>query len=129
MPTTPADFRRLALALELTEERQHMRHPDFRVGGKIFATLAYPNKHFGMVKLTPAQQEQFVAEHSRAFQPVSGAWGRQGCTHVILAKSTKRALKQALLTAWRNYAPSEVALPKRATKSSKAASSSTRPKK
>jgi hypothetical protein len=110
MPYTPADFRRLALALPQTEQRRHMNHPDFRVAGKIFATLGYPNKAHGMVKLTPAQQEEFVAAHPAAFSPVAGAWGRQGCTNVLLAKATKRALKEAILAAWRNHAPSEIAL-------------------
>ena len=50
---TAAEFRRLALSLPETEEREHMHHPDFRVAGKIFATLAYPDKSYGMVKLFP----------------------------------------------------------------------------
>src|SRR6266436_4838792 len=110
MPSTPADFRRLALSLPETEERKHMNHPDFRVAGKIFATLAYPNKQFAMVKLTPIQQEDFVQAHPAAFKPVSGAWGRKGCTSVLLARANNRALKEALLAAWRNHAASEVAL-------------------
>jgi hypothetical protein len=110
MPSTPADFRRIALSLPQTEEREHMSHPDFRVAGKIFATLAYPNKQFAMVKLTPLQQEDFVAFHPAAFRPVNGAWGRKGCTSIMLAKTTKRALKEAILAAWRNHAPSDLAL-------------------
>jgi hypothetical protein len=110
MPSTPPDFRRIALSLPQTEERKHMNHPDFRVAGKIFATLAYPNKQFAMVKLTPIQQEDFVASHPAAFRPVNGAWGRKGCTSIMLAKATKRALKEAILAAWRNHAPSDLAL-------------------
>jgi hypothetical protein len=110
MPSTPTDFRRIALGLPETEERQHMHHPDFRVAGKIFATLAYPNKQFGMVKLTPIQKEDFAQSHPAAFMAVSGAWGRKGCTQVILAKATKRARKEALLAAWRNHAPTELLL-------------------
>ena len=110
MPSTPAEFRRLALALPETEERMHMDHPDFRVAGKIFATLGYPDKHRGMVKLTPVQQNEFVAAHAAAFQPVTGAWGRKGCTTVLLAKAPKSALKQAILAAWRNYAPKNLAM-------------------
>ena len=110
MPSTPGEFRRLALALPETEERKHMNHPDFRVAGKIFATLGYPDKQLGMVKLTPVQQEEFVAAHPAAFQPVAGAWGRQGCTSVLLAKAPKFALKQAILAAWRNHAPKDLAM-------------------
>ena len=110
MSSTPSDFRRIALSLPETEERKHMNHPDFRVAGKIFATLAYPNKQFAMVKLTPIQQEEFIASDPAAFRPVNGAWGRKGCTHILLAKSNQRAVKEALVAAWRNYAPSDVAL-------------------
>ena len=116
MPSTPSDFRRLALSLPETEERKHMNHPDFRVAGKIFATLAYPNKQFAMVKLTPIQQEDFIKTNPAAFQPVNGAWGRKGCTHILLAKATKRSIKEALLTAWRNHAPSDLALKSLPTK-------------
>jgi hypothetical protein len=123
MPSTPSDFRRIALSLPQTEERKHMNHPDFRVAGKIFATLAYPNKQFAMVKLTPIQQEDFVVSHPTAFRPVNGAWGRKGCTSVLLAKATKRAIKEALLAAWRNHAPSDLALkslsPKKKTETRK----------
>jgi hypothetical protein len=110
MPTTPTDFRRMALSLPATEERKHMNHPDFRVAGKIFATLAYPNNQFAMVKLTPIQQEDFVKSHPDAFSTVTGAWGRKGCTHILLAKSNKRALKAAVLAAWRNHAPSDLVM-------------------
>jgi hypothetical protein len=110
MPCTSADFRRFALALPQTEQRRHMNHPDFRVAGKIFATLGYPDKGRGMVKLTPTQQEEFVAAYPVAFQPVNGAWGRQGCTSVLFAKAAKRTLKEAILAAWRNHAPQELAL-------------------
>jgi hypothetical protein len=117
MPSTSSDFRRIALSLAETEERKHMNHPDFRVAGKIFATLAYPNKQFAMVKLTPIQQEDFVESHPAAFKPCNGAWGRKGCTSVLLVKANKRALKEAILAAWRNHARSELAIPSRAKKS------------
>jgi hypothetical protein len=110
MPSTPSDFRQIALSLPETAQRKHMNHPDFRVAGKIFATLAYPNKQFAMVKLTPLQQEDFVQSHPAAFKPVTGAWGRKGCTSVLLARANKRTLREAILAAWRNHAPSEVAL-------------------
>ena len=110
MPSTPSDFRRIALSLAETEEHKHMNHPDFRVAGKIFATLAYPNKQFAMVKLTPIQQEDFVKSHPAVFNPCNGAWGRKGCTNVLLTKANKRVLKEAILAAWRNHAPSDLAL-------------------
>ena len=119
MPSTPSDFRRLALSLPETEQRQHMNHPDFRVGGKIFATLAYPNKQFAMVKLTPIQQQDFVQSHPAVFNPCNGAWGRKGCTNVLLAKASKRVLEEAILAAWRNHAPSELVVESLATRRAK----------
>ena len=101
---TPEDFRRLALALPETTEQEHMRHPDFRVAGKIFATLAYPNDEFGMVKLTPEQQQEFIARDSKAFVPVPGTWGRQGCTHVKLKSAKATVVRQAIEVAWQNAA-------------------------
>ena len=64
---TAEQFRRLALALPDTAESAHMRHPDFRVNGKIFATLGYPDSGWGMVKLTPEQQEVFVRAEAGVF--------------------------------------------------------------
>ena len=110
MPSKPADFRRLALKLPQTEERSHMNHLDFRFAGKIFATLAYPKKDQAMVKLTPIQQEDMVKAQSAAVQPVSGAWGRKGCTNVFLPRAGKKLVREALLMAWRNCAPSELVM-------------------
>lgn len=81
---TPKDFRRLALSFPETEERAHMQHPDFRVAGKIFATLGYPDLDWAMVKLTPLEQEMLVKAQPEVFNPCSGAWGRRGCTNVRL---------------------------------------------
>jgi len=79
-----------------------MHHPDFRVGGKIFATLAYPDDSWGMVKLTPEQQYNFVSTYPDVFKSVNGAWGRQGCTNVHLPKATVAALRPAMKLAWEN---------------------------
>jgi hypothetical protein len=102
---TASDFRRLALALPETEERQHMDHPDFRVAGKIFATLGYPDQSLGMVKLSPEDQHNFTKDHPQIFVPVKGAWGRRGATSVILKAAKKETLSKALQAAWRNTAP------------------------
>lgn len=103
-----ADFRRIALSFPETEERAHMDHPDFRVGGKIFATLGYPDKSWGMVRLPPEAQDNFLCEFSKAFAPVKGAWGRQGATSVRLSLVEKVTLEQALRIAWRNRAPKKL---------------------
>ena len=96
---TSEQFRRLALSLHAASEKQHMRHPDFRVGGKIFATVGYPDKHSAMVKLTPMEQERFVHDASEVFVTVKGAWGRQSCTNVRLQAAKKPAAEQALRAA------------------------------
>lgn len=106
---TAAEFREIALGLPGASEQEHMGHPDFRVGGKIFATLAYPDDHFGMVKLTPAQQALFVRSDPKGFAPVKGGWGRQGATSVRLDAADFRVVRDALITAWRNRAPKKLA--------------------
>jgi hypothetical protein len=105
---TADQFRRLAMSLPGVSERAHMNHPDFRVGGKIFATLGAPNKDWGMVKLTPPQQRQFVQDQPEVFVPVKGAWGKQGCTNVCLKPATKAVLSPVMLAAWGNLAPEEL---------------------
>ena len=108
-PVTANSFRRLALALPETAEKAHMDHPDFRVCGKIFATLGYPEKGWGMVKLTPEQQHYFSKDYPDVFVPVKGAWGRGGATGVYLKAVDKETLRGAILAAWRNTAPKRLA--------------------
>jgi len=102
---TTNDFRKLALALPETEERQHMDHPDFRVAGKIFATLGYPDNARGMVKLSPEDQHYFSKDYPDTFVPVKGTWGRRGATSVHLKAAKKDVLAKAIEAAWRNTAP------------------------
>jgi hypothetical protein len=101
---TQDDFRRIALALPEAVESEHMNHPDFRVGGKIFATL-WPAEKWGMVKLTPLQQSEFIAVAPTVFVPVKGGWGRRGCTNVILKLAKISSARSALFAAWSNVAP------------------------
>jgi hypothetical protein len=103
---TVKGFRRLALSLPEAFESAHMGHPDFRVKGKIFATLLrLDDQDWGMVKLTAAQQRQFVQALPEAFVPVKGGWGARGATQVLLAIVDQATLRTALLAAWRNVAP------------------------
>lgn len=97
---TVADFRRIALSLEGAEESSHMGAADFRVGGRIFATLASQSEGYGNLMLTPEQQAAFVAEMPEVFLPVKGGWGRMGATHVVLARANEDLLRGALHTAW-----------------------------
>ena len=102
---TPNEFRELALSFPEVIESAHMRHPDFRVSGKIFATLGYPDDNWAMVKLRPDEQKEFVRSNPEVFRPVKGAWGRQGGTNVYLPAATIKIVREALTAAWRNTAP------------------------
>jgi len=95
------DFRRIALSLEGAEESSHMGHPDFRVGGRIFAKLASENQGYGNLMLTPDQQAAFVEELPEVFVPIAGGWGRMGMTHIRLAAANHDVLAGALRTAWK----------------------------
>ena len=95
------DFRRIALRMEGAEEGSHMSAVDFRVGGRIFATLAHEKQGYGNLMLTPEQQAAFVAELPEVFLPVHGGWGKNGATHVRLAIVTEDVLEGALRTAWK----------------------------
>jgi hypothetical protein len=105
---TAHDFRRIALSFPGAEERSHMGHPDFRVGGKIFATLGAPDEAWGMAALMPEQQEDFMSLAPGAFKPAAGAWGRGGSTLVKLDAVPEDLLEATLAAAWRKRAPREM---------------------
>jgi len=95
------DFRRIALSLEGAQESSHMGQPDFRVGDRIFATLASAKQGYGNLMLTPEQQAAFVEELPEVFLPIPGGWGRMGATHIRLAAAQEDVLAGALHTAWK----------------------------
>jgi hypothetical protein len=101
---TADEFRSLALSFAEALEAEHMGHPDFRVRGKIFATLG-PDEEWGMVKLTPDQQASYLQTWPKVFRLASGAWGRRGATIVSLRDADLPSVQGALLAAWRNTAP------------------------
>lgn len=103
---TEDDFRRLALALPETEERSHQGHPDFRVGGKVFASLSAGR---AMVRISAAEQAALVADAPTVWEPAAGAWGRAGCTMIRLAAVRVPAVRRALALAWRLRAPAKLA--------------------
>ena len=96
-----ADFKRIALSLKGAAEGSHMGAVDFRVDGRIFATLASEAQGYGNLVLTPAEQKTFVEELPEVFLPIAGGWGRMGMTHIVLAKASEDVLRGALQTAWR----------------------------
>jgi hypothetical protein len=99
--TTANDFRRIALSLEGAEEGSHMGAADFRVGGRIFATLASQKQGYGNLMFTPELQAEFVAEQPDAFVPIAGGWGKSGATHIRLSAANEDLLAGALRTAWK----------------------------
>jgi hypothetical protein len=101
---TPDGFRLIALSLAGAEEGEHMGHPDFRVGGKVFATLGHPDDRFGTVMLSPEDQSFFVRKHPSAFAPAAGAWGQRGSTSVQLRRAPAGALRLAIEAAWERRA-------------------------
>ena len=102
---TPAAFRKIALSMPEATESEHMAHPDFRVGGKIFATLGYPDEDHGMVILPADEQARLLRSHPKIFSPAKGAWGKRGSTIVRLDAIDKTTLQTALEIAWRRIAP------------------------
>jgi len=115
---TPDDFRRIALSLDGAEEGSHMGAVDFRVGGRIFATLASVKQGYGNLMLTPEQQADFVGEQPDIFVPIAGGWGRMGSTHIRLAAADEDILEGALRAAWKTRIEKNTkpARSKRATK-------------
>jgi hypothetical protein len=95
------DFRRLALSLPGSEQSSHMGSPDFRVGKRIFATLAAAKLGYGNIMITPEQQAAFVEDLPEIFIPVAGGWGRGGATHVNLAAANEDVVLGALQTAYK----------------------------
>ena len=108
-----ADFRRIALSLEGAEEGSHMGAADFRVGGRIFATLASEKQGYGNLMLTPDLQADFVRELPDVFLPIAGGWGRMGATHIRLAKASEDVLAGAIRTAWKLRVEKNAKAPKR----------------
>src|SRR5262245_53742227 len=116
---TADDFRRMALGMKDAIEASHMDHPDFRVNGRIFATL-HADMEWGMVNLTPEEQHRFIKDAPDAFKPENGAWGLQGCTAVRLDRVDEELLGEALTLAWQHRAGQPPASRSKARKSTQA---------
>jgi hypothetical protein len=106
-------FRGIACGLPGAVESAHMGHPDFRVGGRIFATLSGESRGRGVLKLTMEQQAEFVAELPEVFEPVEGGWGRMGMTYIVLGRADEETMRGALATAHRNVAMKQAAAAKK----------------
>ena len=105
---TSAKFCELALSMPQAVESAHMGHPDFRVGGRIFATLGYPDVRHAVLNLPPEEQHQLVETRPEVFAPAVGAWGRRGSTQVLLAKASEAEVRRGLAQAWRKVAPKKL---------------------
>jgi hypothetical protein len=113
---TAQQFREIALSFPEAVEAAHMGHPDFRVGGKIFATLAYPNEGRAVLLLTPDEQQELISQHPKMFEPVPGGWGLRGATQVLLKQITTSVLMAAMRNAWQRKAPKRLSEPRRLAK-------------
>jgi len=98
---TANDFRELALSFPEAAESAHVGHPDFRVRGKIFATLGHPGDSFGVLMLTPDAQQEAIGRHPEVFDSVAGGWGRRGSTQVRLSAARPEQLRPWMELAWR----------------------------
>jgi YjbR len=130
---TPDQFRRIALGMSGAIEASHMNHPDFRVNGRIFATIA-PDHRRGMVSLTPEQQAGFLRDHPEMFEPAAGAWGRGGATMVRFDAADEETVGEAMTLAWQRAmatpAPKKRAAARKSTVAKgKTASTSAKPQK
>lgn len=105
---SPEQFRKLALSLPAATEGAHMGHADFRIEGKIFATLGYPDESHGMVLLSAEDQARFIARYPRVFTPAKGAWGKRGSTVVRLKEIKAELLRTAMRAAWQKRAPKKL---------------------
>jgi hypothetical protein len=112
---TAEQFRAIALSFSEAIEAAHMGHPDFRVGGKIFATLGYANDGRGVLLLSPEEQQEVISQHPEMFEPVPGGWGRRGSTQVLLKQVTRPVLEAAMRKAWKRKAPKRLSNPRRVT--------------
>jgi hypothetical protein len=111
-----ARFRAMALSFPEAVEAAHMGHPDFRVGGKIFATLGYPDQGRGVLVLSPEEQQDLISQHPEMFEPVPGGWGLRGSTQVLLKQITRPVLEVAMRKAWQRKAPKRLSKPRRVAK-------------
>jgi len=113
---TAAEFREIALSFPEAVEAAHMGHPDFRVGGKIFATLGYQNEGRGVLLLSPTEQQEVIGQYPEMFEPVPGGWGLRGSTQVLLKQITQPVLEAAMRKAWQRKAPKRLSKARRAAK-------------
>lgn len=103
---TETEFRKIALSFPEACEKAHVGHPDFRVqGGKIFATLGYPDQRFAVLILTADQQGELSGRYPEMFEPVKGAWGKRGSTQVVLKFANRKVIESAIKLAWSKAAP------------------------
>jgi hypothetical protein len=102
---TPAQFRKIALSFPGASESARHGHPDFRVAGKIFATMGCPDESTAVVLLTPEEQAAYIKLAPEAFAPVAGAWGLKGSTAIHLSAAKTRIVRASMKAAWRRRAP------------------------
>ena len=114
---TPPIFAASRSASKVRKKALTSARADFRVDGRIFATLAAETQGYGNLMLSPEQQAAFVAEAPDIFLPVPGGWGRNGATHSYSAAPAKICCLGALQTAWKLRVEKNRTTPKAAARS------------
>jgi hypothetical protein len=104
---TADEARAFALTLPGAEEKGHFDIADFRVRGKIFATLPGPDRM--VVRIEPADQAVLLAAESGTFSSAAGAWGLKGWTVVQLETVDRGVVHDLIISSWRRLAPKKVA--------------------
>lgn len=101
------EFRALALAFPEAVESSHFDTADFRVRGKIFATLREADGR-AVLKLSPDEQQLLMETSPGLFEPVKGSWGQKGWTRIDLDRADADTARHAMGIAWRSVAPKKL---------------------
>lgn len=101
------EFRALALGFTEAVEAGHFDTADFRVRGKIFATLRQADGR-AVLKLSPDQQQLLMETAPGQFEPVKGSWGQKGWTRVVLDRADEATVRHAMEYAWGSVAPKKL---------------------
>lgn len=101
---TQDEFRALAASFPEAAAGSHFDTSDFRVGGRIFATLRKTDGR-AVLKLSHDEQQLLMATAPGLFEPVTGAWGRKGWTRVVLEASDAATVRHAMAMAYRSVTP------------------------
>jgi hypothetical protein len=99
---TVSQARKIVLSMPEAVESAHHGHPDFRVGGRIFATL-WPDRGIAVVKLSIPEQTLLLESAPETF--LTNGWSKLGYTGVRLARVPAAQFRELVAASWRATAP------------------------